>query len=403
MKKLVLLVAVLLVSVTFTYAQFTFTSIDFPGGTLTTARGINNNGEIVGAYRIVPPRHALLIKGGQYIPLAPTTVLGTNYSEAFKNNDRGDVVGEYLDDAGFAHGFLLSKKGMLTQLDFPAASDTYAYGINESGTVVGQWDLLDSNGNVIAQHGFTWENGSFTQVDYPGSANTTVFGINARGDLVGEWDDNVVAHGFIRTKQGQFTSYDVPVAGATLTQLTGINANGQILGVYIDAGGAEHGFLEVGATFTSIDYPGAVTTTAWGINSAGQIVGNHYGSDGIAHGWLAERSNHGPKAANWSQFRFNPEHTGSNPFENILNPTTVGSLDVQWKFRTTYSSLDGQPTVAEGVVYVGAYFDYNVYALNASTGALLWQYATGGVRWTLHRQWLTACSTSDRTMAISTL
>jgi outer membrane protein assembly factor BamB len=33
--------------------------------------------------------------------------------------------------------------------------------------------------------------------------------------------------------------------------------------------------------------------------------------------------------------------------------------------------------VANGVVYVGS-DDHNVYALNASTGALLWQYTTGG-------------------------
>ena len=35
------------------------------------------------------------------------------------------------------------------------------------------------------------------------------------------------------------------------------------------------------------------------------------------------------------------------------------------------------PAVANGVVYVGSYDD-NVYALNASTGAELWSYATGG-------------------------
>ncbi len=32
--------------------------------------------------------------------------------------------------------------------------------------------------------------------------------------------------------------------------------------------------------------------------------------------------------------------------------------------------------MANGVVYVGS-VDYNVYALNASTGALLWRYSTG--------------------------
>src|SRR5690242_10677496 len=100
-----------------TYAQITYTSLDFPCGTLTTTRGINNHGDIVGAYRVVPPRHPLLIKHGQYIPLAPNTILGTTLSEAFKINDRGDVVGAWVDDAGFSHGFLLSNRGNVTTLD----------------------------------------------------------------------------------------------------------------------------------------------------------------------------------------------------------------------------------------------------------------------------------------------
>jgi outer membrane protein assembly factor BamB len=35
------------------------------------------------------------------------------------------------------------------------------------------------------------------------------------------------------------------------------------------------------------------------------------------------------------------------------------------------------PAVANGIMYVGA-DDHNVYALNATTGAKLWSYSTGG-------------------------
>jgi outer membrane protein assembly factor BamB len=38
--------------------------------------------------------------------------------------------------------------------------------------------------------------------------------------------------------------------------------------------------------------------------------------------------------------------------------------------------VSSSPAVANGVVYVGS-GDHNVYALNASTGALLWSYTTG--------------------------
>jgi uncharacterized membrane protein len=207
MKKLFLLTLIL--AATAAYAQFTFTSIDFPGADLTTARGINNRGDIVGAYRIVaaPPRHAMLIRRGQFLPLAPSTQLATDYSEAFKTNDRGDVVGQYATNDGVSHGFMLSK-GAVTTLDFPGASDTYAYAINQSCVVVGYWDILDALGNVLAAHGFLWKNGAFSEVNFPGSADTFVLGINARGDYVGGWDSDItspIGHAFVYSN-GHFTS-----------------------------------------------------------------------------------------------------------------------------------------------------------------------------------------------------
>jgi len=295
MKKLVLLATVLLVSATFTYAQFQFTSIDYPGGFGTRVRGINNHGQMVGEYTDQYGNyHALLIKDGKFIPLAPGTILGNEFSDAFKINDRGDVVG-WVCDLVACHGFLL-RKGVLTILDFPGASDTYASGINESGTIVGAWDLYDSSGNFLYEQGFTWKDGNFTEVTFPGSGDTYPFGINARGDFVGGWDagpTSTTGHGFVFS-QGQFLSFDAPIPDFCITQADGISATGKIVGQYYSisdcAGGGltGHGFLKVGDTFTSINYPGAVLTTGWGINSRGQMVGAWYDSSLTAHGWLAQ-------------------------------------------------------------------------------------------------------------------
>ena len=46
-----------------------------------------------------------------------------------------------------------------------------------------------------------------------------------------------------------------------------------------------------------------------------------------------------------------------------------------WQYATG-GYIESSPAVANGVVYVGS-DDYNLYALNASTGALLWKYTTG--------------------------
>jgi len=78
----------------------------------------------------------------------------------------------------------------------------------------------------------------------------------------------------------------------------------------------------------------------------------------------------------WPQYRFVSCHTGFNPYEFVLSPTTVGTLGLLWKYRTG-SLVDSSPAVVNGVVYIGSN-DNNLYALNASTGAFLWKYQTNG-------------------------
>lgn len=292
MKRPTLLALTLLAFVAPGFAQYRFTTLDFPGAVFTTARGINNHGDIVGAYRVpFTPRHAMLIRKGEYIPIAPTSILGVFYSEATNINDRGDITGQMLDTDGFGHGFVVID-GIVTILDVPGASETFALGINDSGLVVGYWDLLDADFNSLAIYGFTWKDGSFidTQINYPGAAGSGLFGINARGDLSGVWVPDLngpVEHGFACPKGGQCFSFDAPVPGTVLTQADEINANGEIVGIYIGTDEVWHGFLFSGANFTSIDIPGSTGTGPYGINSAGQIVGKYFTADGDTHGFLA--------------------------------------------------------------------------------------------------------------------
>src|ERR1043166_6954321 len=68
-----------------------------------------------------------------------------------------------------------------------------------------------------------------------------------------------------------FTTIDVP--GAIFTVAEGINPAGEIVGIYTDANGVDHGFLLRQGSFTTIDFPGATSTLAVGINPAGELVG----------------------------------------------------------------------------------------------------------------------------------
>ena len=71
-----------------------------------------------------------------------------------------------------------------TTFQYPGATGTTAYGINDYNSVVGYATL---NGSLI---GFIrWSNGTFTKVNVPGSSRTLVFGRNNNGTSVGEYLD----------------------------------------------------------------------------------------------------------------------------------------------------------------------------------------------------------------------
>ena len=81
--------------------------------------------------------------------------------------------------------------------------------------------------------------------------------------------------------------------------------------------------------------------------------------------------------ADWTQFhRDNMQRW--NPYETVLGVGNVGNLQVKWKKPIGASGVaaTSSPAVSNGVVYFGS-VDLNVYALDASTGARLWRFATG--------------------------
>jgi len=61
--------------------------------------------------------------------------------------------------------------------------------------------------------------------------------------------------------------------------------------------------------------------------------------------------------------------------DDYVYALNASSGTLLWRYQTGYL-VDSSPTVVNGVVYVGSYDDY-VYALNASTGTLQWRYQTG--------------------------
>ena len=77
-----------------------------------------------------------------------------------------------------------------------------------------------------------------------------------------------------------FVSIDVPCTAcpgaiARRTAIGGINPAGDIVGVFTDGVGAQHGFLLSRGQFATLDVPGALATIARGISPTGDIVGQY--------------------------------------------------------------------------------------------------------------------------------
>ena len=180
----------------FLYSGGNYTTLPWPSNnppgsaSVAEATGINKAGQIVGWYRPVGGiEHGYLYSGGSYTVLDAPGGTGNTYAEGINNN--GQIVGYFVDAYGADHGFLYTiSSGKYTVLDDPLASSpglhangTHAYGINDSGQVVGWYDAASD----LSTNGFLYSGGTFTTLDDPAGNNTEIFGINNAGSIVGNF------------------------------------------------------------------------------------------------------------------------------------------------------------------------------------------------------------------------
>ena len=61
-------------------------------------------------------------------------------NNAFSINNSNEIAGSYLDSASITHGFFRDASGALTfPIDFPGASSTFPFGINDQGIIIGRY------------------------------------------------------------------------------------------------------------------------------------------------------------------------------------------------------------------------------------------------------------------------
>jgi probable HAF family extracellular repeat protein len=240
--------------------SYTFTPINGIG----RPSGINGTGQIVGYTLGGEQTHGFLYTNGDVTSImAP----GSRNTFAYGINNAGQIVGSASGSTSSTYGFLYANNNFMI-ISVPGSGSTIARGINDNGQIVGT--AIDSGGR---QNGFLYNAGTFTALTVPGNLNTYAYGINNSGQIVGTFS-NSDGHqsGFLYNK-GNFTTIDVPDSTDTLAY--GINNLGQIVGSFIDDNGT-HGFVYASGTFTTLDAPGVpsnIGTLAVGINDSSEVVG----------------------------------------------------------------------------------------------------------------------------------
>jgi uncharacterized membrane protein len=170
-----------------------FTTLDPPDSNFAIAGFLNARGDVVGFSRKdLEPRHGFIWRKGVFttVDVPDAGPRGTRLSGI---NDPGQIVGAYADMDNHLHGFLLSK-GVYTTLDVPGSEGglTYAQGNNNRDQIVGFYTTEADGPN----HGFVLSKGVYSLIDVPGSVWTAVISINAKGEIVGAYEDEKGVHGF---------------------------------------------------------------------------------------------------------------------------------------------------------------------------------------------------------------
>lgn len=318
-------------------------------------------------------------------------------TQAFANNNLGAIVGSYTDASIVPHGFLRNPDGHILSFDAPGAGlganlnqGTVALSINDLGVIAGQFE--DPN-DIF--HGFVrYPDGFFTTFDAPGAGTganqgTIAEAVNLAGTVAGYYvDEGNVSHGFIRQRDGAILSFDAPGAATgpnqgTLVATNALNPEGAIVGWYIDADYADHGFLRApDGTITTIDVPGAALTIVGGITPAGAITGYSADASSVLHGFL--------RAPDGTITTFDVPGGGTGPIQGtaafklnaarmITGPYIDASNVLHGYVRApdgTFSKFDapdagtspGQGTRPEGINQVGAVTGYYIDGGNLNHG-----------------------------------
>lgn len=269
-------------------------SVTTVAGAGSWASDLNNAGQVVGNLYTGSAYHAFVYTSGV---LTDIGTLGGDYSFANAINDLGQVVGNSDTAGATTNGFVYSG-GAMTAMS--AAPYILAFGINNSGTIVGTMSVTTPEGDYY--HAYTLgAGGTLTDLgtlSYGDSSRGIA--INNSGVVVGAAanmfngapnypEDPFIFQGGVMTGLGNL--------GGPWSAARSVNDLGQVVGflgvdslpgnpdeiypttAFLYAGGSMH---VIGGLFAN------GVSSAHDINNLGQVVGSARGPGGISHAFLYE-------------------------------------------------------------------------------------------------------------------
>ena len=210
------------------------------------------------------------------------TLPGGYASYAYGINNSGQVVGySYSSPAGYYHAFLYSNGSMtdLGTLPGGAPLQSYAYGINNTGQIVGQSSTYTAGDkNPVTEHAFRYSGGVMSALGtLPGGVGSVANGINDSGQVVGysyTYNDHSQQHRAFAYNNGSMA--DLGTLGGSLSGASAINNSGQVVGWARLPSENSHAFLYSNGVMADLGTLGGTYSDARGINDAGQVVGYSY-------------------------------------------------------------------------------------------------------------------------------
>jgi uncharacterized repeat protein (TIGR01451 family) len=249
----------------------------YNGGS-TYGSGINNSGQVVGEGQV-----ALLWSNDVVINLG---TLGGPFSEAAAVNDLGQVAGDSAENSdGSGEYAFIYTNGFMTKIGTTGPFlESYGYGINHAGQVVGQlYETADPRSQAITANSspFLWPGPDGNPIDLGtfGAPVGGAYGINKSGQITGYAGVTPYEnHAFLYSNG---ILQDLGTLGGSVSGGLAINDSGQITGLSWITGGSYtnyHAFLYSGGLMVDLA-PDDFLSSGVSINNSGEVVGIYYATD----------------------------------------------------------------------------------------------------------------------------